>query len=96
MAFEEVQTDTWKPENPNDEIVGVLINVEKEVGENKSNLYTIENGDKYIKVWGSTVLDPNMSAVKIGEKVKIVFTGLGEAKAGRNPPKLFKVYVDRE
>lgn len=96
MAYEEVQTGIWKPEEQGDSIEGVLLNKEEGVGSNDSMLYTLEVENKPIGVWGSTVLDPKMVATKIGDKVKIVYDGRGEAKSGKNAPKLFKVYIDRE
>ena len=59
-------------------------------------LYTLEVEQKPIGVWGSTVLDPKMVGVKVGETVKIVYNGRGEAKGGKAAPKLFSVFVDRE
>jgi len=96
MTFEEVDSQAWKPENENDEIVGKWISSEKNVGANNSMLYTLEVDNKPIGVWGSTVLDPKMLGVKEEEMVKIIYLGKGEAKPGKNAPKLFKVLVDRE
>jgi hypothetical protein len=59
-------------------------------------LYTIENAEGIKNVWGSAVLDQRMAGVKIGEKVRITYKGLGDKKPGKNPPKLFKVEVDKE
>ena len=58
-------------------------------------MYSIETPEGVKSVWGSAILDTRMTFVKIGEKVKITYKGLGEAKAGRNPPKIFKVEVDK-
>jgi len=96
MTFKEIETGIWKPENENDEIVGVLLEKEEDVGANNSKLYTLEVDKKPISVWGSIVLDPKMVSVKVGEKVKIIYLGKGEAKPGKNAPKLFSVFVDRE
>jgi len=96
MAFEKVEIDTWKPQEANDEIVGILMGAESEVGVNKSMLYSMDVEGKPVSVWGSTVLDPKMNAVKPGDLIKIVFTGKGEAKGGHNAPKLFDVYIDQE
>jgi len=95
MTYQEVETDIWKPVNPNDEVAGIFIKSESEVGANKSMLYHLEVDGKPVAVWGSTVLDTKMVAIKSGDKIKIVYEGLGEAKAGHNAPKKFKVYVDR-
>lgn len=94
MAFVEIETGIWKPENENDEIVGVLLSKETDVGINKSNLYTLEVEGKPVGIWGSTVLDPKMLGVKVGDTVKIVYLGKGEAQGGKSAPKLFKVFID--
>jgi hypothetical protein len=82
----------WKPENKGDEVIGILRAIEHEVGDNKSTLYTVEQADGSVNVWGSAILDSRMKGIMIGEKVKIVYQGLGEKKAGKNPPKLWNVY----
>ena len=77
-----------------DTIEGVLTEVQHDVGPNASTLYDIEktNGEN-VAIWGSTVLDSRMKNVKIGEEVRIVFTGLAkEAKHGQNKAKLYEVY----
>lgn len=95
MAFEEINPNIWTP-TENEFLEGVLINVQEDVGENKSKLYTIENQiNGMINVWGSTVLDSRMSLVKVGDKVRLTYKGLGEKKGGKNPPKLYKVEVDK-
>jgi hypothetical protein len=76
------------------ELEGVVTGIQTDVGPNSSTLYEIEKrGGENIAVWGSTVLDSRMKNVKIGEEVKIVFTGLAkEAKRGQNRAKIFEVY----
>lgn len=96
MAFKEIETGVWKPEKENEEIVGVLLKKEEKVGVNDSMLYTLEVDKKPIGVWGSIVLDTKMVATKVGDLVKIVYVGKGEAKKGKNAPKIFKVLVDRK
>ena len=94
MSYKEIDPSFWKAENDGDFIEGIFIGTEHEVGENKSELYTIESDSKPIKVWGSTILDQKMIAIKQGDKIKITYLGKAEAKAGRNPAKLFKVERD--
>ena len=96
MAFEKIENDIWKPENKGDEIVGTLISKESDVGANNSMLYTLEVDEKPIAFWGCTVLDPKMLTIKEGELIKVVYLGKGESKGGKNPPKLFDVYVDKD
>lgn len=97
MAFDKpVEIDTWKPENENDEIVGIFVKAESGVGTNKSMLYSIEVKGKPMSIWGSVILDTKMNAVHIKDLIKIVYLGKGEAKPGHNAPKLFDVYIDYE
>lgn len=96
MVFEKIENEVWKPEEVDEEIIGVFISSDKDVGVNNSIIYHLEVESKPVSVWGSAVLDAKMIAVKPGNKLKIVYKGKGEAKAGKNPPKLFDVYVDRD
>ncbi len=96
MTFKEIETGVWKPEKENDEIVGILLSKESGVGKNNSNIYVLEVDNKPMSVWGSTVLDPKMISVKLGQKIKIVYLGKGEEKPGRSPAKLFTVWRDDE
>lgn len=58
------------------EIVGILVDIEENVGENNSMLYTLEIEDgSRIAVWGSTILDVRLKNTKIGEVVKIKYLG---------------------
>ena len=96
MAYKEINQEMWSYENEGDFIEGILVNTQKDIGVNKSMLYHLETPEGVKNVWGSTILDSNMALVKVGEKVRITYKGLGEAKAGKNAPKIFKVEVDRE
>lgn len=86
--------NTWKPENKDDEVVGILVDVEHGVGDNNSTMYTIEQASNHesISVWGSAVLDSRMKGISVGEEVRIVYKGLGDKKPGKNPPKLWQVF----
>lgn len=98
MTWEEkkgISTKEW--EKKGDIVIGKLIEKQEKIGENESTLFTIEqeNGEK-IGVWESGFLKIPMASVKIGDKVKIEFDGLGKPKQkGFNPPKLFKVFIDK-
>jgi len=96
MAYEEIEPGIWKYDKEGDFIEGFLMDKKKDVGENNASLYGLQTKEGTVNVWGSAILDSRMDFVKIGDKVKITYKGLGEAKAGRNPPKLFKVEVDRD
>ena len=96
MTFEKVEINTWKPENANDEIVGIFVKAESDVGTNNSMLYHMEVDKKPMAVWGSVILDQKMNAVKPSDMIKIIYLGKGEAKGGKNAPKLYDVYIDYE
>ena len=96
MTYEEINPTVWTYANDGDFIEGIVVNKESEVGENKSWMYSIETPVGVKSVWGSAVLDTRMAFVKIGDKLKITFKGLGDAKQGRNAPKIFRVDVDRD
>lgn len=95
MAFKENNPGFFKFEKEGDEVTGVLLEISTGVGENKSNLYTLEVDGKPVNVWGSTILDQRMLGIKEGELIKIIYKGLGEKKSGKNAPKIFQVLVDR-
>lgn len=97
MTYKEINPEIWDYEKEGDAIEGVLVMKQAEVGENKSWMYSIETSEGEVKnVWGSAILDSRMNLVRVGEKVRITFKGLGEGKAGRNPPKIFKVESEKE
>ena len=96
MAFEEITPGTWIPKKAEDSIEGVFIKAESDVGPKKSMMYHLDVDEKRVCVWGCAILDQRMEMVKPGEKLRITFKGLGEAKNGNNAPKIFKVEVDRE
>ena len=86
--------NTWKPEKKDDEVVGILVDVETGVGQNGSTMYTVEQSSNHetVNIWGSTVLDSRMKGIKVGEEVRIVYKGLGDKQPGKNPPKLWQVF----
>ncbi len=97
MAYKEINPTDWTHEKEGDFIEGVLLQAQKDVGEHKSMLYSIETPNDGVKnVWGATILDSRMNLVKIGSKIKITYKGLGESKSGKKAPKIFSVEVDTE
>jgi len=97
MTYQEINPTDWKFETDGDFIEGVLLRKQDNVGVNKSMLYSVETLDGDVKsVWGSAILDSRMALAKVGDKIKITFKGLAEAKGGHNPAKIFKLEVDRD
>ena len=97
MAYQEVSDPTeWKYENDGDSIEGILVQKQDNIGANQSRLYSIETPEGVKNVWGATILDSRMVSVNVGDKIRITYKGLGEAKGGKNAPKIFKVEVDKD
>jgi len=96
MAYKEINPEIWTYENDGDFIEGILVNKDSEVGENKSWMYNIETSEGVKNIWGSAILDSRMKFVKVGSKIKITYKGLGEAKKGKQAPKIFKLEIDEE
>lgn len=96
MTYKEIDPTDWKYENDGDFIEGILVRSQKDIGVNKSMLYSIETPEGVKNVWGATILDSRMALVTVGSKIKITYKGKAEAKAGKNPAKIFKVEVDVE
>ena len=96
MAYQEIDPTDWKYDKDGDFIEGILVRVQSDVGVNKSMLYSIETPEGVKSVWGATILDSRMALVKVGDKIKITYKGLAEAKFGKAAAKIFKVEVDKE
>ncbi|MFH1802809.1 MAG: hypothetical protein ABH864_05180 [archaeon] len=95
MAYQEINPTVWTYPNEGDFIEGVLIREQENIGPNKSMLYNVETSEGVKSVWGAQILDEKMALIKLGDKIKITYEGLGESKGGKNPPKKFKVEIDK-
>jgi hypothetical protein len=95
MAFEEVESSAWTYSNDGDSIEGILVRVQENIGVNKSKLYSIDTNNGIKSVWGSAILDDKLAILKVGDLIRITYKGLGEAKKGKNAPKIFSVMVDK-
>ncbi|MFA0834583.1 MAG: hypothetical protein ACC609_11315 [Methanobacterium formicicum] len=85
------KTTFWEPAAIGETIQGKYIDLEEDVGQFKSNLYTIRTTEGEVKIWGSTVLDELMRKVNLNNEVRITFNGKQPSKSGKNPWKDFKV-----
>jgi len=95
MVFEENNPGIWEYKDDGDMIEGKLLKIQSDVGPSDSMLYTLEVDGKPINFWGTTILDQRMVGINVGDLIQVIFKGLGEAKAGKNAPKIFQVLVDR-
>ncbi len=86
----------WEPEAIGETLQGTYIELEEDVGQYKSKLYTIKSIAGEVKIWGSKVLDELMKKVDLGMEVRITYNGKQPSKTGKNPWKDFKVeYRDK-
>ncbi len=81
----------WEPEAIGETLQGTYIDLEENVGQFKSNLYTVRTTQGEMKIWGSKVLDELMKKVDLGLEVRITFNGKQPSKSGKKPWKDFKV-----
>ena len=94
--YEEINPTDWTYSVDGDFIEGVLVQVQIDVGVNKSMLYSIETPEGVKNIWGAAILDTRMKLLKLGDKIKVTYKGLAKAKGGKKAAKLFKVEVDKE
>jgi hypothetical protein len=96
MAYKKVEDKIFKFEEINDSIEGTLLSKETS-GIYDNEVYKIETKDGVFTVFSTTVLSSQMTAVNIGDKIKIVYMGTKKnSKPQQQPIKLFDVYVDDE
>jgi len=76
----------------NPDLVGIFKNVKKEVGENKSNIYTVEVKGEDYKFWGTTVLDIRLENIEEGAEVWIKYLGREKSKKTGREYKNYEVY----
>jgi hypothetical protein len=95
QGWEEVkdpEDSVWRPEAIGDEISGIYLRREDDVGMYHATKYTLETDDGEMDVFGSTVLDNKFKDVPIGYEVKIVYQGEKPSKPPKKPFKLFQVF----
>lgn len=62
----------------------------------EQRLATVLTDDgRLITVWESAMLRELFDTAEEGDRVAIVYLGLGKAKPGQNPPKLFEVGIQQ-
>lgn len=77
----------------NDELVGIYVDKEEDVGDNHSTIYNFKTADGMVSVWDTTVLSARLKNIEAGEEVRIVYLGKKPNKTkGRKPYHNFEVY----
>ena len=95
MVYRKIEPGIWKPEKEGDQIIGILVGKENDIGKFKSKVYHLNSdAGEQLSIFGSAVLDDKMSYIKIGDKIKIIFKGKVQGKdASYNN---YEVYKDEE
>ena len=76
-----------------EELKGVLVRKEENVGPNDSWMYTIETRDgQRFGVWGNTVLDSRFTTIEQGMEVKIEYRGIKQSDKTNRSYKDFVIY----
>jgi|AntAceMinimDraft_18_1070375.scaffolds.fasta_scaffold44094_3 hypothetical protein len=90
----EITTKIWD-ENEQPIIEGVFFGVQKDIGENKSNLYSLSQEDgNILNFWGSTLLDERLITAVAGKhEIRIEFLGKIKSQKGGREYKDYKVFI---
>lgn len=86
----------WEPDTVGEFIQGIYIDREEDVGQFKSNLYSVKTDTGEVKFWGSTVLDSLMEKVPLSSEVRITFQGKKPSKKGKKAWKDYKVMYKKK
>lgn len=94
--FQKIENVIFKFEKEGDTITGKLLSIEDSAIHN-NKVYKIETSVEIVTIFGTTVLDSQLSGIPIGKTVRIILTGSKPAKTkGWNDVKLFDVYVSNK
>lgn len=82
--------EEWKKE---EQLEGVLVEIQSQVGPNNSKIYTIEKvGGERVKFWGSIVLDVRLNQIPLGSEIRIVYIGKETNPKTKREYYVFEVY----
>lgn len=101
MPWKERAIAAWPPPDVDEgssiegRIIRTEINVNAKEGDaNPLTDYILDVNGVETRVWGSKLLNLQLTKRDIGKEVKIAFDGFGKAQKGKNAPKMFKVSVN--
>ena len=98
MAWEKQELGNfWKPEAIGEEQIGVIDSIGED-DEKYGKKYTIKQDDTgdLVVLPSHKVLQNRLVNAKVGDKVKVTYTGEELPKIkGNNPTKMYEVYLDR-
>lgn len=83
----------WLPKEKGDELTGEVVGVDDGL---YGKQYVIKNDKEELKTPSHKVLQGRLVNVKIGDRVKLVYSGeSAPAVRGQNPTKIYKVYIEK-
>ena len=89
---------TWKPAKEGEELVGVIVEAFPNPWDQSVTSYVIRtpNGEEYMTPRNQVLINLlSRFSPEVGDYIYIRYDGLGRSKPGRNPPKIFTVYVEK-
>ena len=95
MVFEKQENNLniWLPEEANAELIGEVTSIKQ--GEYGNSYAILKEDAETIDTPAHKVLQNRMSNVKVGDIVKLVYTGSELPKVkGNNPTKMYDVFID--
>jgi hypothetical protein len=90
-CWQKVEDKIFKFEKEGDTVTDELLTVEESRTYN-NKVYKIKTEKETVTVFGTSVLDSQMTQIKIGQMVRILFSGTKPDPKGRNDIKLFEVF----
>ena len=89
--------ETWnyQEKGAGESIEGLLVSIRKNIGENKSTVYTIEKSNgTLVDVWGCAVIDHHLENLDKNQwGVKLVYLGKQQPQTGGRPYHNFDVFL---
>jgi len=90
---------TWKPSREGDELYGVIVDAMPNPWDQSTISYIVRtpSGEEYMTPRNQVLV--NLLARMnpgVGDMIYIRYEGVGKQKPGRNPPKIFAVYVKKK
>ena len=95
IIWEKFKPELFKFGKKGDELQGILVRIEENVGQYKSQIYHFENNGKQFNFFGSKVLDDKMKYFKVGDLLKVVFEGVKKSE-NNTEYNDFEVYRGKE
>jgi len=89
----------WKPEKEGDELYGIIVDAMPNPWDPSTTSYIVRtpSGEEYMTPRNQVLVSLlSRMTPEVGDMIYIRYEGVGKQKPGRNPPKIFAVYVKKK